>query len=180
MHVLVDKEIKRFILDGDVQLDPFHEEQINPNSYDVTLGDHFLWYDDDVSLPIDLRDKNTIRFGMSELKQNYISISPKRFILGTTIEYIKLPPDIIASIEGKSSLARLGISLHQTGGWIDAGFEGNITLEFFNCNCRSVIIPSGMRIGQLVFYKTNRCEIPYNLKKGSKYVGQIGTTPSKY
>jgi dCTP deaminase len=86
----------------------------------------------------------------------------------------------VASIEGKSSIARLGIELHQTGGWIDAGFRGTITLEMCNVNSRPVRIYAGMPIGQLVFYRTDRAAHPYNMKRDAKYMDQRQATLSRY
>lgn len=86
----------------------------------------------------------------------------------------------MASIEGKSSIARLGVELHQTGGWIDAGFRGTITLEMCNVNSRPVKVYAGMPIGQLVFYRTDRAARPYNMKQDAKYMDQRQATLSRY
>jgi dCTP deaminase len=96
------------------------------------------------------------------------------------MEKIELSDSICATIEGKSSLARLGITVHQTGGWIDCGFRGTITLEMTNENMRPVILSAGMPIAQLVFYKTERAEIPYHAKQNAKYRDQSGATGSRY
>lgn len=103
------------------------------------------------------------------------------FLLAETHECITLPDNIVATIEGKSSIARLGIALHQTGGWIDAGFCGTITLEISNANRRPVRLYAGMPIGQLVFYTTERAEKPYGSKGGdAKYLNQRQATLSRY
>ncbi len=105
---------------------------------------------------------------------------PGQFVLAETLEIIGLPDNIVATIEGKSSIARLGVTLHQTGGWIDAGFRGTITLEMANVNARPVKVYAGMPIGQLVFYTTERAENPYDKKADAKYLDQRQATLSRY
>ena len=87
--------------------------------------------------------------------------------------------DYVSSIEGKSPIARLGVELHQTGGWIDAGFSGTITLEMGNVNQRPVRVYAGMPIGQPVFYTTEHAENPYFVRKGAKYLDQRQATLSR-
>ena len=102
-------------------------------------------------------------------------IKPKQFVLATTLEYIKLPNNITAFVEGRSSLGRLGLFI-ENAGWVDAGFEGNITLEFFNANSRPLKIYPNMRICQLVLAKMeSEAEFPYR----GKYFKQRGVTASK-
>jgi dCTP deaminase len=101
-------------------------------------------------------------------------------MLAETMEVIGLSDNIVASIEGKSSIARLGVELHQTGGWIDAGFRGSITLEMCNVNSRPVRMYAGMPIGQLVFYTTERAALPYDRKSDAKYMDQRQATLSRY
>ena len=157
--ILVDWEISDHIKRGYLKIDPFDPALIQPNSLDIRLGNHFVWYEpcDDV---IDPFNKDTIHTHTQERKSTYFDIQPGQFVLAETLETITLPDNIVSSIEGKSSVARLGIQLHQTGGWIDAGFSGTITLEMYNSNCRPVRVYADMPIGQLVFYVTKRCECP--------------------
>ena len=100
---------------------------------DIRLGNHFAWYEtnDDV---IDPFDRESVTSKTQEMTAESIVLYPGQFILAETMELIELPDNIVASIEGKSSIARLGVELHQTGGWIDAGFRGSITLEMCNVN----------------------------------------------
>ena len=114
------------------------------------------------------------------MKAEYIDINPGMFVLAETYEAITLPDNVVATIEGKSSIARLGITLHQTGGWIDAGFSGTITLEICNANQRPVRLHAGMPIGQLVFYTTEKAEKPYGAKGDAKYLNQKNATLSRY
>ena len=100
-------------------------------------------------------------------------MQPGEFVLGVTMERIKLPNHLVARVEGRSSLGRLGIIIHSTAGFIDPGFEGTITLEITNINRMPVALYPGMRIGQIAFETmTSPAEIPYNLKRCSKYMGQ--------
>ena len=179
MTVLVDWQIRDAIKSGKIKIDPFDENLIQPNSLDVRLGNHFVWYNPSENI-IDPYRKDSINQDFSETRAESIIIEPGDFILAETLEVIGLPDDIVATIEGKSSIARLGLSLHQTGGWIDAGFQGTITLEMANVNKRPIQIYSGMPIGQFVFYKTEHAEKPYNKKCDAKYNNQKNATISKY
>ena len=177
--ILVDWQILDHIVRGFITIDPFDPTLVQPNSLDIRLGNHFVWYEagDDV---IDPYRKETITTGTSEVVTDSIVLSPGQFMLAETMEVIGLPDNIVASIEGKSSSARLGVELHQTGGWIDAGFHGSITLEMCNVNSRPVRMYAGMPVGQLVFYTTERAEKPYNLKPDAKYQDQRQATLSRY
>jgi len=177
--ILVDWQIEDRIRRGQIGIDPFEPGLIQPNSLDIRLGDHFVWYEpcDDV---IDPYDRASVASRVQETRTDSIVMAPGAFMLAETFEAFTLPDNIVASIEGKSSIARLGIELHQTGGWIDAGFRGSITLEMCNVNQRPVRMYAGMPIGQLVFYTTERADHPYNLKKDAKYMDQRQATLSRY
>lgn len=177
--ILVDWEIADHIKRGFISVDPYDPALVQPNSLDIRLGNHFVWYEpcDDV---IDPYKKETILSHTNERKSSYFDIMPGQFVLAETLETITLPDNIVSSIEGKSSVARLGIELHQTGGWIDAGFSGTITLEMCNVNSRPVRVYAGMPIGQLVFYVTKRCACPYDKKPDAKYQNQKNATISRY
>jgi dCTP deaminase len=180
MTILTDEEIRVNIEGGFIGLSPYDPEMINPNSIDVTLGNHFIYYTEN-TVPIDVFDPRTINYCTESVKTREWLIEPGQFLLATTRETVTLPSNIVASIEGKSSLARIGLSIHVTGGWIDSGFSGKITLEMFNANVRPIRLVEGMRIGQIVFFKTGmNCKLPYNLRPNSKYNGQNETTLSKY
>ncbi len=177
--ILVDWQIRDRIRRGFIGVDPFDPDLIQPNSLDVRLGNHFLWYCPGEGV-IDPYDKGSIVTDVDEVTADSMEIPSSRFLLAETLERIELPDDIVASIEGKSSIARLGIALHQTGGWIDAGFRGTITLEISNANQRPVRLYAGMPVGQLVFYTTERAERPYYSKKDAKYLNQKQATLSRY
>jgi len=177
--ILVDWQIRDRIDRGFIHIEPFDPSLIQPNSIDIRLGNHFVWYRkcDDV---IDPYDSTTVSEGIEQETADSFVLAPGAFVLARTAETIGLPDNIVATIEGKSSIARLGVTLHQTGGWIDAGFRGTITLEMANVNTRPVKVYAGMPIGQLVFYTTERAAMPYNKKSDAKYLDQEQATLSRY
>lgn len=177
--ILVDWQIADHVKRGFIRVDPFDPSLVQPNSLDIRLGDHFAWYREGTEV-IDPYREETIASHVEEMHAESIVLQPGKFILGETLECIELPDNIVATIEGKSSIARLGIGLHQTGGWIDAGFRGTITLEMSNANQRPVRLYAGMPIGQLVFYTTERADLPYNRKEDAKYLDQRQATLSRY
>jgi len=177
--ILVDWQILDRVDRGFIHIDPFEPALVQPNSLDIRLGDHFAWYEPGTEV-IDPFDSETIHEKTGECTADSIVLHPGKFLLAETLEVIELPDNIVASIEGKSSIARLGVELHQTGGWIDAGFRGSITLEMCNVNQRPVKIYAGMPIGQLVFYTTERAATPYNRKEDAKYMDQRQATLSRY
>lgn len=109
-------------------------------------------------------------------------LHPGEFVLGSTQERLHLPDDIVARLEGKSSLGRLGLLIHSTAGWVDAGWDGHLTLELSNVANLPITIYPGMKIGQLSFMRmTSPADAPYGSSSaGSKYQGQEGPTPSKF
>jgi dCTP deaminase (EC 3.5.4.13) len=137
---------------------------------DLKLSNSIAFYEDlniiDIKSPIKAK---TVTF------EEYFIINPGEFLLASTIEYIKLPEFITAFVEGRSSLGRLGLFI-ENAGWVDAGFEGQITLELYNANKYPIKLYKGMRICQLVFAKLDK--IPSKVYRG-KYLCQKGATPSK-
>ena len=132
---------------------------------------------------IDPRDRENIDAVMTPVQlpdgEPFI-LHPGEFALAHTAEFVKIPPDLVARVEGRSSLGRLAIVVHATAGFIDPGFEGTITLELSNLGRAAVKLYSGMRIGQLVFHTmTSPAERPYGIGRGSKYQGQRGAVPSR-
>jgi dCTP deaminase len=177
--ILVDWQLLDRIERGHISIDPYDRSLVQPNSLDIRLGNHFVWYRPSDAV-IDPHDRDTITDGVEETVADAFVLRPGAFILARTLETIGLPDNIVATIEGKSSIARLGVTLHQTGGWIDAGFRGTITLEMANVNTRPVKVYAGMPIGQLVFYTTERAANPYNCKGDAKYLDQQQATLSRY
>ncbi|RLJ70749.1 dCTP deaminase [Hydrogenivirga caldilitoris] len=169
--ILSDRSIRELIEKGVLSVEPFEEAQVQCSSLDLRLGREFASYKEtDV---IDIK-RGTYRVEKIEVDE-YIEIKPKEFLLATTVEYIKLPSHITAFVEGRSSLGRLGLFI-ENAGWVDAGFEGQITLELYNANNVPIRLYVGMRICQLVFAELDR--IPDRVYSG-KYKGQRGVTPSR-
>jgi dCTP deaminase len=109
-------------------------------------------------------------------------LHPGEFVLGTTLERVAIPDDLVGRLEGKSSLGRLGLLIHSTAGFVDAGFAGNLTLELSNVANLPITLYPGMKIGQIsLFRMSSPAEHPYGSNRlGSKYLDQVGPTPSRY
>jgi dCTP deaminase len=169
--ILSDKSIKELIREGRLMVEPYREENVQASSVDLTLGGEVLFYRSEC---IDLRSPHIPVEKLSIPEEGFL-IPPKAFLLATTEEYIKLPEDITAFVEGRSSLGRLGLFI-ENAGWVDAGFEGQITLELYNANNCPIRIYRGVRICQIVLARLDqRAEKPYR----GKYQGQKGATPSR-
>jgi dCTP deaminase len=177
--ILVDWQLLDRIARGYIKIDPYDPKMVQPNSLDIRLGNHFVWYKESSEI-IDPYNQESVTSEVRDMHAESFVLQPGQFVLAETLECIGLPDNIVATIEGKSSIARLGVALHQTGGWIDAGFRGTITLEMCNVNTRPVKVYAGMPIGQLVFYTTERAERPYNKKGDAKYLDQRQATLSRY
>ena len=185
--ILSDHSILQAVTDGRLAIDPFDASCLQPCSYDVTLSADFLVQPFAATVtplrhtPIDPRQIDTAQMER-RLAVDEIIIEPGVFVLGATIETIGLPSDIAGRIEGKSSLARLGLVIHQTAGFLDAGFIGQITLELVNVALRPIILYPGMKIGQVSFIQmTTPADRPYGSEGlNSKYQNQEGPTDSAY
>lgn len=146
--------------------------QIQPASLDVTLGASFK---KPASRTVMTMDSPIEYADITPMEGKYIFISPHSFVLATTQEYIYLPDDITAFVEGRSSIGRMGLFV-QNAGWVDPGFVGQITLELFNASDNTIQLEIGRRIAQLVFVKmSNPCIRPYS----GKYQFQTGATESR-
>lgn len=180
MSLLCDWEIENAIDKKELVIKPYDKSLISSNSIDMRLGDRFITYLAS-NEPIDPYSCDTIGESIKDTwNAKTLIINPGDFILARTLEYIELPSFYAARVEGKSSLARIGLTIHQTGGWIDSGFCGTITLEISNVNRRPIILHSGMPICQLAIFLTNSPRVPYNKKASAKYNGQIDPTLSKF
>lgn len=183
--VLSDKDLKIAIKKGKIVIKPRpnFEEQLGSNSIDLRLGSAFRIFDHSKYAYIDPFKKNIgediTREVLKSKKEPFI-IQPGDFVLGTTIEYIEVPDDMVGSLEGRSSIGRLGVIIHSTAASIECGFRGNITLEIANLGKMPVALYPGMRICSISFLElTSPAEIPYYKKRGAKYSGQIGPDQSK-
>jgi dCTP deaminase len=169
--ILSDKTLNKLIASGELGVSPLVADSIQPASVDCRLGDHFLVVEDRQMQTIDLSSEIIYR----EIKGPSITIPPHSFLLATTMEYIRLPHDLTAFVEGRSSIGRIGLFI-QNAGWVDPGFEGQITLELYNANSLPIRLEAGRRICQLVFCRMDQAAaLPY---KG-KYQGQTNTTGSR-
>jgi len=178
--------MKRYLTEGKLVIESLWDydimAQIGPASIDFRLGKTFRFYKRDSLILIDPREwVHSEHIETVELDENTpFILHPRQFVLGVTLEKIKVPVDLVARCEGRSSIGRLGIVIHSTAGYIDPWFEGTITLEITNINEIPVALYPWMRIGQFAFEKIEgKVEIPYNERKGSKYMGQMAPTISR-
>jgi len=181
--VLSDRTIRAEIDDGRIVIDPFDPGLIQPSSIDVRVDRKFRVFHNARHPYIDVRKPMEDLTELIEIEgeQPFI-LHPGEFVLGQTLERVAIPNDIVARLEGKSSLARLGLLIHSTAGFVDAGFEGNLTLELSNVANLPITIYFGMPIGQISFMRMDRAvEHAYGSgEAGSKYQGQAEPTPSRF
>lgn len=169
--ILSDKTLFKMLDEKALIIEPLNKEQIQPASVDIRLGNTFSIVEDSSTGIINL--ENEIKY-KTITSDTYILL-PNQFVLATTMEYFKLPNDLTAFVEGRSSLGRMGLFI-QNAGWVDPGFKGEITLELYNANRCAIELKAGRRVGQLVFAKMDNTALnPY---KG-KYQGQKGATGSR-
>ncbi len=181
--VLSDRTIKRLLGEGRIGIEPYEEELLQPSSVDVRVDRLFRVFRNSRYPFIDVKEEME---GLTELVEvepgEAFILHPGEFVLGSTLERITLPDDLVARLEGKSSLGRLGLLIHSTAGFIDPGWDGHVTLELSNVANLPITIYYGMKIGQLSFVQLSEpAEHPYGTGElGSKYQGQVGPTPSRY
>ena len=180
--LLSDRDILAQLESGRVRLDPYDQAMIQPSSIDVRLDKYFRVFDNHKYAAIDpaVEQPELTRLVEVEAGAPFI-LHPGEFVLGSTYESVALPDDIAARLEGKSSLGRLGLLTHSTAGFIDPGFEGNVTLELSNTATLPIYLWPGMKIGQLCFFQLSSPALnPYGSSAyGSRYRGQRGPTASK-
>jgi dCTP deaminase len=181
--ILSDVDIRKAIAEGRVGIEPFDESDVQPSSVDLHVDRFFRTFNNHRYPIIDVRKPMEDLTELVEVQPDEAFIlHPGEFVLGSTAEYVKLPDDLVARLEGKSSLGRLGLLIHSTAGYVDPGFEGHLTLELSNVANLPITIYPDMKIGQISFFTlTSQAENPYGSDKvGSKYQGQRGPTPSRY
>jgi dCTP deaminase len=181
--VLSDRTIRAEIEAGRIVIEPFKEELIQPSSIDVRVDSRFRVFHNARYPYIDVRQPMEDLTELVEVAEGEpFILHPGEFVLGQTLEQVSLPDDLVARLEGKSSLGRLGLLIHSTAGFVDAGFSGNLTLELSNVANLPVTIYQGMPIGQISFMRMDGpVERPYGSReKGSKYQGQAEPTPSRF
>jgi dCTP deaminase len=181
--VLSDGAIRRLVADGRIGIDPYDESLLQPSSLDVRVDRLFRVFRNSRYPYIDVKAEQDELTELVEVADDEAFIlHPGEFVLGSTLERVSLPDDLVARLEGKSSLGRLGLLIHSTAGFIDPGWDGHVTLELSNVANLPITIYAGMKIGQLSFVQLSEpAERPYGAGGlGSKYQGQRGPTPSRY
>ncbi len=183
--ILSDRDLKARLASGDIQIDPIAdpELQIQPASIDLRLSPTFVVYKLPHVACIDARDPASVEDFTETVEidegEGFV-LHPGAFALGSTTEWVKVPPDLVARVEGRSSIGRIAVVVHATAGFVDPGFEGRITLELSNLGHCAVKLYPGMRISQIVFHTmTSPAERPYGKARGSKYQGQTGPVASR-
>jgi len=181
--VLSDRTIRRLIEENRIGIEPFDPLLMQPSSLDVRVDRYFRVFRNSRYPYIDVKIAQEELTELVEVPGDEAFIlHPGEFVLGSTLERVTLPDDLVARLEGKSSLGRLGLLIHSTAGFIDPGWDGHVTLELSNVANLPITIYYGMKIGQLSFVQlTEPAERPYGTGTlGSKYQGQAGPTPSRY
>jgi len=183
--ILSDRTLREQLAAGRIVIDPLDESLIQPSSIDVRISNLFRVFRNHTRGVIDVKqdmDDLTELVEIPAESEKPFILHPGEFVLGSTFERIAVPDDLVGRVEGKSSLGRLGLLIHSTAGFIDAGFDGHITLELANVASLPITLYPGMKIGQVSFMQmTTPAENPYGAgASGSKYQGQRGPTPSRY
>jgi dCTP deaminase len=169
--IISDETLRQMMESGSIVVEPMESYQIQPASIDLRLGSHFLKIDENEVDSLSLEEEPQY----VEIRKEEIVIPPRSFLLATTMEAIKIPPNVTAFVEGRSSIGRMGLFI-QNAGWVDPGFEGTITLELFNANPLPLRLASGRRICQIVFALMDRGTAhPYR----GKYQGQARAVGSR-
>lgn len=178
MSVLCDRDIRAAFAQQKMDIDPWDYGRVQPASYDVALGHQFRVFKhtqhpfiDPIDIPDDLTEL-VIR------SKGHFVLHPDEFVLAQTLECVTIGDELVARLEGKSSLGRIGLVIHSTAGWIDPGFTGTVTMEISSNSRLPILLKPGMLIGQLAFMSlSSRCEKPYGSEGlGSKFQGQTEPT----
>ena len=181
--ILSDRSIREAIAAKRIVIEPFDESCLQPSSVDVKVSNLFRVFRNHTAAVIDVKkDLADLTELVEVTNDEAFMLHPGEFVLGSTLERVAIAHDLVARVEGKSSLGRLGLLIHSTAGFVDAGFDGHITLELSNVANLPITIYPGMKIGQVSFMTmTTSADKPYGSgARGSKYQGQRGPTPSRY
>ncbi|MBO0694221.1 MAG: dCTP deaminase [Acidimicrobiaceae bacterium] len=181
--ILSDRTIREELEAGRILIEPLDPEHIQPSSVDLRLDRYFRVFRNHTSRVIDVKEDQENLTELVEIGEtDAFILHPGEFVLGSTAERVTLPDDLVARLEGKSSLGRLGLLIHSTAGFVDAGWDGHLTLELSNVATLPITLYPGMKIGQISFLRmTTPADQPYGTGNvGSKYQGQRGPTPSRY
>ncbi len=179
--ILSDRSIREAIASGRLAVDPFDPALVQPSSIDVRLDRKFLVFRNTKRAYIDVKQPAEDLMEMIEVGPDEpMFLHPHEFVLGNTIERVRIADDLVGRLEGRSSLGRLGVVIHSTAGFLDPGYEGHITLEISNLANLPIALYPHMRIGQISFVQmTTAAEHPYGPDRSSKYQGQALPTASR-
>src|SRR3989442_8791692 len=181
--ILSDRSIREEVTAGRIVIDPFDDGCVQLSSVGLHVDAQFRVFRNNRYPFIDVKQpqKDLTELVQGEDGEAFI-LHPGEFVLGSTLERVALPDDLVARLEGKSSLGRLGLLIHSTAGYVDPGWDGYLTLELSNVANLPITIYPGMKIGQISFFRlTSPAERPYGSKgRGSKYQGQRGPTASRF
>jgi dCTP deaminase len=180
--VLSDRSIREALDAGHIVIDPLDDDCIQPSSVDLHVDQYFRLFRNHTSRVIDVRENQEDLTELVDTGEEPLILHPGEFVLGSTMEKVTLPDDLVARLEGKSSLGRLGLLIHSTAGFVDAGWDGHLTLELSNVANLPITVYPRMKIGQISFLQmTTPADKPYGSDGlQSKYQGQWGPTPSRY
>jgi dCTP deaminase len=181
--ILSDVDIRKELAAGRIEIDPFDDTCVQPSSVDLHVDSRFRVFANSRYPYIDVRREMPDLTEVVEVAEDEAFIlHPGEFVLGSTIERVRLPDDLVARLEGKSSLGRLGLLIHSTAGYVDPGWDGFLTLELSNVANLPITIYPHMKIGQISFFRLSTpAEVPYGSKgTRSKYQGQRGPTASRF
>jgi dCTP deaminase len=179
--ILSDRDIRSEIEHGRIEVDPFDPACVQPSSIDLHVDAQFRVFANSRYPYIDVkRDMPDLTELVEVPDDEPFILHPGEFVLGSTLERVKIPDDLVARLEGKSSLGRLGLLIHSTAGYVDPGWDGYLTLELSNVANLPITLYPAMKIGQISFFRlTSPAETPYG-SAGNKYQGQRGPTPSRF
>jgi len=183
LSVLSDRDIRAQLEAGRVRIQPYDPVDLQPSSVDLHLDRSFRVFRNNRYAYIDVRQAQPdLTELLSITDDEPFILHPGEFVLGQTVEWVELPDDLVARLEGKSSLGRLGLLIHSTAGYVDPGWKGNLTLELSNVASLPIALYQGMRIGQISFFQmSSPVERPYgSAGLGSKYQGQNQPTASEF
>lgn len=175
--IIGDAEITERIESGNLLISPFNKEHIEPASVDLRLGRSFA-KTEPTDRAIDTHDEDSVTF--RQFTVDTLELYPGETILGTTLEEVSVPNDLVGNVVGRSSLGRLDVVIHKTAGFIDPGFRGQITLEIENEGDHPVILYPGDRVCQIWFAEVSDVDVPYGEERNSQYQGQSGATQSGF
>lgn len=181
--ILSDQDIRAEIDAGHIEIDPFDPGMIQPSSIDVRIDSQFRVFQNHRYQVIDVKQQMDDLTDLIQVHDDEpFVLHPGEFVLGSTLEWVKLPVDLAGRLEGKSSLGRLGLVTHSTAGFIDPSFTGHLTLELSNLANLPITLYPGMPIGQIAFFRLSSPALSgYGSdERKSKYQGQRGPTPSRY